>query len=285
MEWDNEKALQLIDEYEKYPILWNAKHPEHFSRNKKSDAWEHIAYNLKVEEHEAKQKMNSLLGSFRREKAKGKKSFGTGIGQKDVYISKWYAFKRMHYLLDKDEPRETIDTETECAIIDEVQNPEEADRGPQDTSPQNSDLGSKTPQIDLQPQDEQDVNEMPPKPKKRKAKSNNEDPRLEEAFQILTKMAAPQAVVTEDELAVYGKYIAHKLRGYSRRTRVEVEHAFSRILYEADIGKYEWVAPPVPFVPHTMSQQLTTPLPTLTLTRNRWFHLCFACVYAAIFIN
>ncbi|CAH1988847.1 unnamed protein product [Acanthoscelides obtectus] len=188
-------------------------------------------------------------------------------GRQDVYVSKWYAFKRMHYLLDKDEPRETIDTETEC-VIDDVQNSGEKDLGPFDSSPQNSNLdaseGNKRRQIDLQSENEQDVNEMSPKPKKVKAKSKNEDPRLEEAYQILKKVAAPQPVVTEDEFAVYGQHIANKLRGYSRRTRVEVEHAFSRILYDADIGKYEWVAPPVvQFVPHTMPQQLTTPLPTM----------------------
>lgn len=80
MEWNNEKCLQLIDEYEKHPILWEAKHPQHFSRNMKSDAWQSIANNLKIQEHEAKQKINSLLGSFRREKSKGVKTVGTGKG-------------------------------------------------------------------------------------------------------------------------------------------------------------------------------------------------------------
>jgi hypothetical protein len=54
IEWTNEKALQLIDEYEKHPILWYAKHPQHFSRNLKSDSWESIAYELKMDEHEVK---------------------------------------------------------------------------------------------------------------------------------------------------------------------------------------------------------------------------------------
>ncbi|CAH1988984.1 unnamed protein product [Acanthoscelides obtectus] len=144
----------------------------------------------------------------------------------------------MYYLLDKDEPRETIDTETEC-VIDDVQNSGEKDLGPFDSSPQNLDAseGNKRRQIDLQSENEQDVNEMPPKPKNFKAKSKNEDPRLEEAYQILKKVAAPQPVVTEDEFAVYEQHIANKLRGYSRRT--------------------------VQFVPHTMPQQLTTALPTM----------------------
>ncbi|CAH2012935.1 unnamed protein product [Acanthoscelides obtectus] len=99
MEWANEKALQLIDEYEKYPILWNAKHPEHYSRNKKADAWERIAYNLKVEEHEAKQKMNSLLGSFRRENAKGTKVLGQAkVGKMCMYRNGMHLKECITYL-------------------------------------------------------------------------------------------------------------------------------------------------------------------------------------------
>jgi len=59
--------------------LWDVKHPFHFNRNKKLDGWEIIANNMKVDVATVKQKVGSLLGSFRREKAKGKKSVGKGI--------------------------------------------------------------------------------------------------------------------------------------------------------------------------------------------------------------
>jgi len=86
MEWTEEMALNLIKEYEKFPILWNIKHQFHFCRRKRNEAWKEIASNLKLEQLEIqlKQKMNSLLGSFRREKSKGKKIIQTGEG---IYIS------------------------------------------------------------------------------------------------------------------------------------------------------------------------------------------------------
>jgi len=50
-----------------------------FLKNKKIDAWAQIGRNLNIDSEEAKKKMISLSGSFRREKAKTKNSFGTGL--------------------------------------------------------------------------------------------------------------------------------------------------------------------------------------------------------------
>jgi len=80
MEWSKESCLNLINEYQKYPVLWNPKDPMYFSKNKKIDAWTQIGRNLNIDTEEAKKKMISLSGSFRREKAKTKNSFGTGKG-------------------------------------------------------------------------------------------------------------------------------------------------------------------------------------------------------------
>lgn len=54
MEWSNETALQLIDEYEKLPVSRDVKHPFHFNRSKKFDAWEIIANNMKMDVAAAK---------------------------------------------------------------------------------------------------------------------------------------------------------------------------------------------------------------------------------------
>lgn len=88
MEWSNEMCLQLIDLYEKYPVLWDPKHGFHYSKTKKNDAWEAIASAIQVDSKQVKQKMTSLLGSFRRERAKGKKTVGTGTGTY-IYISQY----------------------------------------------------------------------------------------------------------------------------------------------------------------------------------------------------
>ncbi|GBL65504.1 hypothetical protein AVEN_97809-1, partial [Araneus ventricosus] len=78
MEWSNDDCLQLIDIYNDHELLWNPKHPYHYSKNKKNEAWASISSALGREEKGVRQKMTSLLGSFRSQRSKGKKSIGTG---------------------------------------------------------------------------------------------------------------------------------------------------------------------------------------------------------------
>jgi len=80
MEWCNEDCIQLIQEYESEQVLWNPKHAFYFSKTKKQDAWEAIAKKLNKNTEDIRKKASSLLGSYRRKKAKGKKTMGTGTG-------------------------------------------------------------------------------------------------------------------------------------------------------------------------------------------------------------
>lgn len=75
--WSGTKKIQsnLIKLYEQIPLLWHAKHPQYYNKIKRNDALEQIA-----KENECRKKINSLLSAMRREKAKIKKSFGTGKG-------------------------------------------------------------------------------------------------------------------------------------------------------------------------------------------------------------
>lgn len=81
MEWGREKCLQLVDIYEEYPVLWNPKHGFYYNKLKKHDAWVSISTRMNCGSQEVKKKMESMLASFRREKAKGKKLIGTGKGK------------------------------------------------------------------------------------------------------------------------------------------------------------------------------------------------------------
>lgn len=78
---EQRKSIELIDLYERYPVLWNPKHRLYYNKLKKYDAWTIIDENLGCAPGEAKKKMDSILASFRREKAKGKHSIGTGKGR------------------------------------------------------------------------------------------------------------------------------------------------------------------------------------------------------------
>lgn len=103
--WRNEDCIQLIQEYQIKPVLWNPTNEFYFSKIKKQDAWEEIGKNMKKNTEEIKKKALSLLGSFRREKAKGKKSMGTGKGTFYVLIILLYYF--FNTLETKDAPDES----------------------------------------------------------------------------------------------------------------------------------------------------------------------------------
>ncbi|KAF5288620.1 hypothetical protein FQR65_LT11991 [Abscondita terminalis] len=221
MEWDNELVLQLIDEYEKFPILWDGKNKDHFCRNKKNDAWAKIASNLELEVFEVKQKINSLLGSFRREKAKGKRSVGAGKGSDGIYKSKWFAFAKMSFLLNKNEIQATVQTKVEnfdqMQLYTQVEN-KDHDNVVHTVVPENLPT-----QI------------LPSGPPKKKIKTVTGDLRSEEAYEVKNASLKPSA----DALSTYGQHIVNKLRTYTKTTQIEVEHAINSILYNADKGLYD----------------------------------------------
>lgn len=80
MEWDNEKSIQLIKLYEIKPELWKATQKYYYSKTKKQDAWSEIVRDMETSVDVVKGKLNSLLSSFRREKAKHGKSMKTSTG-------------------------------------------------------------------------------------------------------------------------------------------------------------------------------------------------------------
>jgi hypothetical protein len=47
MEWSQETIIQFIDEYKKRAIIWDPKHPLHFNKVRKQDAWEELATEMK----------------------------------------------------------------------------------------------------------------------------------------------------------------------------------------------------------------------------------------------
>lgn len=74
MDFSNEDSLHLIQEYSWDDLLWYPKHTQHFHKIIKADAWDKIAESCGIGVGEVKKKMSRLLGSFKRKKAKDKKS-------------------------------------------------------------------------------------------------------------------------------------------------------------------------------------------------------------------
>lgn len=81
MEWSQQIVLVLLEEYQKREILWKPRHPLYYNTIKKEDAWQEIAEILNVEVQELKKKIESLKGSFRREKSSRRVKKGTGTGK------------------------------------------------------------------------------------------------------------------------------------------------------------------------------------------------------------
>jgi len=97
MEWSNVDCIQLIQEYQQEEVLWNPKHVFYFSKTKKQDAWEEIGKKLNKNPEEVKKKALSLLEFYRREKAKGKKTMGTGTGTLNHIILILYGNNSIDY--------------------------------------------------------------------------------------------------------------------------------------------------------------------------------------------
>jgi 5'(3')-deoxyribonucleotidase len=67
MEWTEGSGIEFIEIYKRKEIIWDPKHPKHFNRIRKQDAWEELRKEIN-RTVECKKKMDNLLSSLRREK-------------------------------------------------------------------------------------------------------------------------------------------------------------------------------------------------------------------------
>jgi len=81
MEWTQESVIELIELYKTKEIIWDPKHPMHFNKISKQDAWEELGKEMNRPIDKCKNKMENLLSSLRREKMKMRKNSGTGKGE------------------------------------------------------------------------------------------------------------------------------------------------------------------------------------------------------------
>ncbi|KAG5887834.1 hypothetical protein JTB14_022691 [Gonioctena quinquepunctata] len=192
--------------------------------------------------------MESLLASFRREKSKGTKTLGTGKGQHEVYISKWFAFKSLSFLLDRDEPTQSIHL---------LEDDRESVPDAKDFDVGNliaAEVGSlESPHLDVENANTHCGESEPVASKKRKIipklqKSGSEDDtEIDNACLMLENRYVKRK---NDACYDYAIHIANKLRNYSQRTNAFVQYHFNNILFRADMGQFE------------LTQNSTMPIPT-----------------------
>ncbi|KAK4883005.1 hypothetical protein RN001_006324 [Aquatica leii] len=109
---NQESSIRLTQLYQTYRFLWDPKDKGHHNRMKRGDAWKEMNEIMQHPVAVLKAKIKTLMGSYRSERSRKNKTRVTGSGSEGVYESKWFAYKYLHFLSDKDNPRETVTTET-----------------------------------------------------------------------------------------------------------------------------------------------------------------------------
>jgi hypothetical protein len=59
MEWTQENVTEFIELYKRKEIIWDPKHPVHFNKIKKQDAWEELGKEMNRSVDECKKKIEN----------------------------------------------------------------------------------------------------------------------------------------------------------------------------------------------------------------------------------
>lgn len=115
--------------------------------------------------------------------------------------------------------------------------------------------------------DEQITQPKQPPPKKlQKRTKPMEDPRIQEAYKVLQDVhtryisSKQQPLEVPDRFAIYGQHVANKLRQYTPRAEILVEHHINNILFQADLGNYD--GNEHNFYSYQQYPNISTPLPS-----------------------
>ncbi|XP_076656033.1 uncharacterized protein LOC143360788 isoform X2 [Halictus rubicundus] len=121
---DNEKCKIFIEIYKRHRSLWDPKHYDYHNSAIRENSWREISSILNLPVAELKNKMKSLMGTYRRERSRQKKSLITRAGKGDIYVSKWFAFDCFNFLSDRDNTSQTMEvlTKTETDVSMDEQN-------------------------------------------------------------------------------------------------------------------------------------------------------------------
>ncbi|KAG5867873.1 hypothetical protein JTB14_028313 [Gonioctena quinquepunctata] len=207
-EWDEGKILNLIELYREKPVIWDSKNKDYYKKHLKLDAWEEIGSAMGTSGDECKRKIINILSSWRRERAKERKSVGTG--KDEVYESRWFAYSALRFLIDRDVPSKGMNTQVNTS---------------NEVTYDNANTEAST------------SNSVEPSPKKSKL-----DPKLQvlkEAFGIL-KSAAEQLKDDNPELRSFCDFIYQKMKNYNKQTMNSVQQEIMQIIFHADQTNYDF---------------------------------------------
>ncbi|XP_060807387.1 uncharacterized protein LOC132903348 [Amyelois transitella] len=217
MEWDDATVIKLIDLYHLKEILWNPKNRDYKSRPKRYDAFNEIASEFATDVPEIERKIKNLTSHYYREKKKEDNSNKSGAGTDDIYHSKWFAYKSLNFLRNKNVPTGTTDTVKSQSNQNDL-----PQMSPGDSQSNHNDLPQMSPE-----------NTTWQRNKRPKINPNKE--LISEALNIM-KNVSQRPNVTKDEDGLFGDYIAGQLRQMDRQMKAIVRHRINNIIFEAETG-------------------------------------------------
>lgn len=97
----DEKVINLINISPDHPVLWDCHLNDYKDGTKKMNSLMEIAVSFEVEKEEVERKIKNLAWHFLREIKKRRNSIKSGTGRDDVYKSKWFYYRSILFLNDR----------------------------------------------------------------------------------------------------------------------------------------------------------------------------------------
>ncbi|KAG8307660.1 hypothetical protein J6590_016103 [Homalodisca vitripennis] len=269
-EWSRECIETLVNAYRVRTELWDPKDNKYHIKNKKMTPGVKLPVRWVVIMERRNRKLSSLLSSFRREKAKEKKTKNsTGSGRDQLYVSTWFAYKLFAFLKEKDTPTNTLDTES--VFVEQPENdPDEDEEEESNQSEPVVPSGNQSTATASPALTSSQNRFVPPQPKKRRTAID--DPRLAQAYKIMDNATK----TTRDEFSTFGEHIATKLRKFDDRNRNYLMHKISTLIYETEIEvDTVYTRSPMQQSGESSASRMSTPSPSpqLPLPTTLYKHL------------
>nr|CAD7604847.1 unnamed protein product [Timema genevievae] len=207
MEWSRNQTFKLIQAFKGHDILWDSTRDDYRDRAKKLCAWAAVASQVGASVDECRKRMESMLASFRRERAKVVKSARSPVGG---YRPKWAYWKELVFLCDSNVLRGLADN-LEASKRASLRVPEAPPPPPPEERPAPSTSKEEYFRVHAPPNKyrkvlPEPVYQAPPPP--------------------------PPPLIDEDSMDVFGKFVAQE-RGWrcydavhQEVSAVEVDHLF-----------------------------------------------------------
>ncbi|CAG4918466.1 unnamed protein product [Colias eurytheme] len=86
--WSEREMVRFVKLYETEEVLWNVRLKDYKNKDARNAAIQRIIHNLNMEctIQDVNSKINNIRSTYMQEKAKIKKSTGTGSGADDIYV-------------------------------------------------------------------------------------------------------------------------------------------------------------------------------------------------------